>query len=152
MKKVRLIAFLTVLVAGIASVAYADLDGFLRSVNVQAQTDMKNFSARLSAQFGVPVPQVDVIVRSVAAPADAFMVLQLGQMTHQPPQAVLQTYQSNRGKGWGELAKELGIKPGSPEFHALKRGDLYFTGEPGGGPAGGGHGKGKGRGRGHNKY
>ena len=30
------------------------------------------------------------------------------------------------GKGWGNLAKTLGIKPGSREFHALKRGhDLY---------------------------
>jgi hypothetical protein len=149
--KIRLIASLVVLIVGITSVAYADLNSFLGSVNVEARADMKNFSVKLSTQFGVPLPQVDVIVRSVAAPADAFMVLQLGQMSHQQPQAVLQTYQRKKGKGWGELAKELGIKPGSPEFHALKRGDLYFTGEPGGGSNGSGHGKGKGKGKGHNK-
>ncbi len=144
MKKVRLAVSLVVLIAGFASVAYADLDSFLRSVNVQAQADMKNFNVKLSAQFGVPLPQVDAIVKRVSAPADAFMVLQLGQMANKPPEAVLQTYQRSRGKGWGELAKELGIKPGSPEFHALKRGDLAFTGQPA--PAGGGHGKGKGKG------
>jgi len=146
MKKIRIALFLLVIVS-IASVAHADLDSFLRNVNVQAQADMKNFSVKLSAQFGVPVPQVDAIVKRVTAPSDAFMVLQLGQMANKQPEAVLQTYQQSRGKGWGELAKELGIKPGSPEFHALKRGDLSFTGEPGGG----GHGKGKGRGKGHNR-
>jgi hypothetical protein len=54
-------------------------------------------------------------------------------------------YKQSKGKGWGVIAKELGIKPGSPEFHALKRGDFAFTGEPGGG--GESHGKGKGKGR-----
>ncbi len=147
MKKARLAVSLVVLIAGFASVAYADLDSFLRSVNVQAQADMKNFNVKLSAQFGVPLPQVDAIVKRVAAPADAFMVLQLGQMANKPPEAVLQTYQRSRGKGWGELAKELGIKPGSPEFHALKRGDLAFTGQP----ASAGHGHGKGKGKGHNR-
>jgi len=146
MKKVRLMVSLAVIVVCFASVAYANLDSFLKSVNIQAQTDLKNFSAKLSAQFGIPGARVDAIIQSVSAPADAFMVLQIGQMANKPPETVLQTYKRGKGKGWGELAKELGIKPGSPEFHALKRGDLYFTGQPGGG----GHGKGKGKGRGHN--
>jgi hypothetical protein len=147
MKKIRLVVFLPMIIVSIASVAHADLDGFLRNVNVQARSDIKNFNIKLSAQFGVPVPQVDAIIKRVPAPADAFMVLQLGQMANRPPEVVLETYQRSRGKGWGELAKELGIKPGSAEFHALKRGDLSFTGEPGGGE----HGKGKGRGKGHNR-
>jgi hypothetical protein len=147
MKKIRSVVFFLVVIMSIASVAYADLDNFLKNVNIQAQTDMKNFSIKLSAQFGVPIPQVDDIIKRVPAPADAFMVLQLGQMANKQPEVVLQTYQRSRGKGWGELAKELGIKPGSPEFHALKRGDLSFTGEPGSEV----HGRGKGKGRGHNK-
>jgi len=148
MKKLCMMASLVVIIVSMAAVAHADLDGFLQSVNIQARTDMKNFNVKLSAQFGVPVPQVEAIVRSVSAPADAFMVLQLGQMTNKQPEVVLQTYQRGKGKGWGALAKELGIKPGSAEFHALKRGDLSFTGEPGGG---GGHGKGKGKGKGRGR-
>ncbi len=149
MKKVRLIAFVAVIMVSVASVAYADLDSFLRSVNIQAQTDLRSFSAKLSAQFGVPGARVDAIISNVPQPADAFMVLQIGQMSNRPPETVLETYKRGKGRGWGELAKEMGIKPGSPAFHALKRGDLHFTGEPGGG--GGGNGKGKGRGRGHNR-
>ncbi|MBJ6801576.1 hypothetical protein [Geomonas propionica] len=128
------------------------LEVFISNVNVQARADMPGFSLGLSTQFGVPVAQVQTVVRSVAQPADAFMILQLGQMSHRPPESVLAVYQPNRNKGWGAIAKELGIKPGSREFHALKSGDLYFTGtsagrggERGDGPGNGhrgGHGKG----------
>jgi hypothetical protein len=69
-------------------------------------------------------------------------------MTQKPPETVLHVYQANRGKGWGVIAKSLGIKPGSREFHALKRGDFYLSGGPGAGP---GQGQGKGKGKGHNK-
>jgi len=38
----------------------------------------------------------------------------------------MERYRADKGKGWGVLAKSLGIKPGSKEFHALKRGhDIY---------------------------
>jgi hypothetical protein len=139
-------AGLLVIFVAVPAVAAASLDSFLNSVNVQAQADLPGFHARVSAQFGVPVPQVQAVLHTVGSPADAFMVFQLGQMAHRPPEAVVQTYQSHQGKGWGVIAKELGIKPGSKEFHALKNGDLVF----GGGPSEGG-GKGKGKGKGHNK-
>jgi len=45
----------------------------------------------------------------------------------------------------------LGIKPGSAEFHALKRGNLKFTGQPASGDAGPGKSHGKGKGKGHKK-
>lgn len=152
MMKVVLMLSIAVSLMGMSSVAHADLNSFLKSVNSQALADINNFNARLSRQFGVPVPDVDAILRSVPNPADAFMVLQLGQMANMEPPSVLTTYQRSKGKGWGELARELGIKPGSPEFHALKSGNLSFTGERSGGAvehSGGGHGHG--RGKGHRK-
>jgi hypothetical protein len=144
MKAFRIALTLVFLSMGLAGPAHADLESFLRRVDAQAREDLGRFSVKLSTQFGIPVPKVDEIIKRVPAPADAFMVLQLGQMTGKPPDSVVRTYESNRGRGWGAVAKELGIKPGSPEFHALKRGDLSFTGVP----AGGVHsapGKGKGR-------
>jgi hypothetical protein len=131
------------LLTGLAAVAHADLDGFLSNLNVQAQADLPGFKAKLSAQFGVPLPQIEAIVAQVRLPGDAFMCLELGRMARRSPEAVVRTYQKSHGKGWGALAKDLGIKPGSAEFHALKRGDLTFTGEPAG--PGKGHGKGQGK-------
>jgi hypothetical protein len=132
MKKTVLMLSFAASLMGMASSAQADLIGFLDSVNRQAVGDIKSFNDRLSRQFGVPVPDVEAILRSVPSPADAFMILHLGHIAHLAPAVVLQRYQRNKGKGWGALAGELGIKPGSPEFHALKRGDLSFTGVPGG--------------------
>ena len=138
--------------------ARADLNIFLDGLNTQARGNTHDYGLRLSSQFGVGVPVVQSLLRSVAVPADAFMCLQLGQMLGLPPERVLTTYQQNRGQGWGVVAQSLGIKPGSPEFHALKQGNFTLTGAPAGygGAAvvddqGGGHGKGKGKGKGHNK-
>lgn len=148
------------LVAGLTSIspaAHASLDDFLKNVNIQAQADKNGYKVKLSTQFGIPETDVNVIVSNVSSPADAFMVLQLSHMTHQEPEKVLQHYQRSKGKGWGRLGQELGIKPGSPEFHALRNGNLTFTGNSGEGTAqrnnehGNGHGNGRGKGRGRDK-
>jgi len=141
-----LLAVLVLMLAALPGVAAASLDTFLSSVNVQARVDLPGFHATVSAQFGVPIPQVQAVLHTVGSPADAFMVFQLGQMSHRPPETVVQTYKTHKGKGWGVIAKELGIKPGSQEFHALKSGDLVYGGAPNEG-----HGKGKGNGKGHKK-
>jgi hypothetical protein len=146
MKRIVLAALLLTLFCGRA-LAGGGLDVFLDNLNIQARADMNGFSVRVGAQFGIPQAQVQTVISSVREPADAFMVFQLGQMTRQPPATVVKVYKANRGKGWGVIAKSLGIKPGSPEFHALKRGDFALSGEPGGGH-GGGHGKGHGKGKG----
>ncbi|MGD9950216.1 MAG: hypothetical protein AB7U29_17325 [Desulfobulbus sp.] len=142
----------------IQSPARADLSNFLQGLNTQANADAQDYQLRLSAQFGVSLPEVRTMMRSVAVPADAFMCLQLGQMLGMPPQRVLYTYNQNRGRGWGVIAQSLGIKPGSAEFHALKQGKFSFTGAPAGyagyaseEPGNKEHGKGKGKGKGHNK-
>jgi hypothetical protein len=126
--------------------ASGGLDNFMSNLNIQARADLPGFSARVSAQFGIPLAQVHATIGTVREPADAFMVFQLGHMTGYPPERVMEVYESQRGKGWGVIAKSLGIKPGSAEFHALKRGDFALTGEPAGGP-GNGHGKGKNKGK-----
>ncbi len=149
MKNMRCCLFLMVVLLAAPVCARADLDGFLSGLNNQAHNDMNDYNVRLSVQFGMPLPQVQSLVRSMATPGDAFMCLQLGQMTRLPPDRVLQTYKVNRGKGWGVVAKELGIKPGSAEFHALKRGDFVLTGAPGAAGNGGGNGNAQGNAQGN---
>lgn len=88
---------------------------------------------------------MDAIIGNVAKPADAYIIFCLGEMSRQPPEYVMKRYKTDKKQGWGALAKSLGIKPGSAEFHALKRGqDLYGPGNRGGkGKGGKGGGKGK---------
>jgi hypothetical protein len=121
--------------------ASSDLDSFIKSVNVQAQADLGAFKVRLSTQFGVPVPKVEAIMASVRTPGDAYMCFRVGRVASKPVEVVTKEYQANKGKGWGVIAKNLGIKPGSKEFHALKKGDLN------GHDSESGKGKGKGKGK-----
>jgi len=144
MKRYLLATFLCL--AASSALLAGGLEDFLSNVNIQARGDMNGFKARVSTQFNTPLGQVQAVLSSVSDPSDAFMVFQLSAWTHQPPEQVLKVYRSGKGKGWGVLAKELGIKPGSAEFHALKRGDLRFEGDGNEGP-----GKGKGKGKGHGK-
>jgi hypothetical protein len=150
MKRLSLWILALLLLSPMAAFA-GGLEDFLANVNIQARADLPGFSAKISTQFGVPLPNVQAVVRSVSEPADAFMVFQLGQMSGKQPDTVMNVYAPNKKKGWGAIAKELGIKPGSAEFHALKSGNLSFTGSPSGAGDSPGKGKGKGRGRGHNK-
>jgi hypothetical protein len=121
--------------------ASSDLDVFVSNLNVQAQADLGAFKVRLSTQFGVPAARVDAVLASVKTPGDAYMCLRVGQVTSQPVEVVTKEYQKNKGKGWGVIAKNLGIKPGSKEFHELKKGN--FDGDD----SGSGKGKGKGKGK-----
>ena len=151
MKKTFAALALFVCITGFSAMAHADLDIFLSNLNVEAQADMGDFSLRLSSQFNVPAPRVQAIIRTVDTSADAFMCLQLGQMTNKDPEVVAQTYKANKGKGWGAIAKELGIKPGSSEFHALKKGDFALAGGKKGGKKNKGGGGQKGHGKGNKK-
>jgi len=127
------------------------LDEFLNNLNVRAQADRNGFAVQVASQFHVGDATVRMVLGDVPRPADAFMVFQMAQMTGRPHEEVLRTYKAGRGRGWGELAKELGIKPGSAEFHRLKNGDFRFGREEEGPGRGKGKGKGKGHGKGHGR-
>jgi hypothetical protein len=125
------------------------LAAFLHDVNARARKDMQAFHATVAAQFGVPEVEVRAVFGRVKDPGDTFMVFQIGNMTRRPANEVLPVYESHKGKGWGAIAKELGIKPGSPEFHALKSGDLHYGAADSGPGKSHGHGHGKGGGPRH---
>lgn len=109
-----------------ASVAAAGDFDWIKDFNVRAEADRDGFRAQLSARFHIGDAQVKVVLGNVDSPADAYMVLRLGEMSSKPVDYVLNKYQSEKNKGWGALAHSLGIKPGSKEFHALKQGsDIY---------------------------
>jgi hypothetical protein len=118
----------------ISSVAIAGDFDWIKDLNIQAQADPSGFRARLGARFKIGDVEIKTVLGNVECPGDAYMVLRLGEMSRHPTDYVLQQYRSGKGKGWGALAKSLGIKPGSEEFHALKNGhDLYNDKDRGGG-------------------
>jgi len=108
-----------------ATVEAGDFD-WIRDFNIQAEANPSGFRARLATRFKIGDAQVKIVLNDIEEPADAYMVLRLREMSNQPIERVIEEYKSGKGKGWGALAKSLGIKPGSKEFRALKRHhDLY---------------------------
>jgi hypothetical protein len=117
--KMLLMVAMLLLIA-VPAAAAADFD-WLKDLNVQAVADPDGFRARLAARFKVGETQITTVLSNMKRPADAYMVFRMGEMSHHPVERVIDEYKANQGKGWGVMAKRLGIKPGSKEFHALKR-------------------------------
>ena len=124
MKTLRNVFSLLIMLAMLFSptaVVAGDFD-WTRDLNIRAEADPSGFRAQLSARFKIGDAQVKVVLGNVDSPADAYMVFRLGEMSSKPIDYVLQKYKVEKSKGWGALAKSLGIKPGSKEFHSLKQG------------------------------
>ena len=122
-KKLFLVTMFLLLVSPAALAG--DFD-WIKDFNIRAEADPDGFRARLAARFDIGEVQIRTVLGNVDEPADAYMVLRLGEISGQPAGHVMERYRANKGKGWGILAKNLGIKPGSKEFKALKNNcDLY---------------------------
>ncbi len=122
--KIFFMVSMTLLLFSLTVVAL-DFD-WTKDFNIQAEANPSGFRARLATRFKIRDAQIKIVLNNIEEPADAYMVLKLGEMSNQPTENVIEEYKSVKGKGWGALAKSLGIKPGSKEFQALKRGhDLY---------------------------
>src|SRR4030042_2494770 len=124
-KMLFMVSVVFLLVSSSAVVAAGDFD-WIKDFNIRAEADLSGFRARLAARFKIGDAQINAVLRRVERPADAYMVFRLGEMSAKPTDYVVEKYRSEKGKGWGALAKSLGIKPGSKEFHALKRGDDIY--------------------------
>lgn len=108
---------------GFANSALAGDFDWLDSLTISANKNDGGFRTRLSARFHIGDAELKTVIRDSGGKADAYMVLRLAELSHQPREKVIKSYQRYRkSKAWGKLAKSLGIKPGSKEFHALKRG------------------------------
>lgn len=114
------ISFSTIVSAG-------DFD-WLKNLSIQAQADPSGFKYRLGTRFKIGDTEINAAISNVEDPADAYMLLRLGEMSSKPMDYVIEQYGASKNQGWGVLAKNLGIKPGSEDFQALKLGhDLSFA-------------------------
>lgn len=96
---------------------------WIKDFNIRAEADPSGFRASLGARFKIGEAEINALIGKVDQPADAYLVCRLAEMSGKPVDYVVKEYKVNKTKGWGVMAKNLGIKPGAKEFHALKRGD-----------------------------
>lgn len=152
--------FILLLHLSFINVVHAGDSDWLKKLAVEAKIDETGIKTKLAARFKLGDVKVDTVLSNVNNVEDAYMVMRLGEMSGKDTDDVLEEYQANKGKGWGVLAKRLGIKQGSREFHNLKRAharhmdndennDMHEQNESR--EKGQGRNKGKGQGQGKNK-
>lgn len=101
----------------------SDLTSALKDLNISAKANLKVFKKDLSIEFNMPEEKIDQLMTNKnMQPADVYMTLQVAKQSGKKVDDVADSFEKNKGKGWGAIAKEMGIKPGSKEFHALKDG------------------------------
>ncbi|MEE9543749.1 MAG: hypothetical protein V3V95_08200 [Thermodesulfobacteriota bacterium] len=96
-----------------------ELNLMLGDLNIHARGDTENFITELGVTYGTDEAEIGVLFSKYdMEPADVYMAVRLSNMTGESLHHVAGMHRN--GKGWGAIAKSLGIKPGSAEFHALK--------------------------------
>ena len=99
----------------------AELDADLNRINTSAKLDFGAFKTELALSFNIEEKRINHLRTSVKMePAEIYFALELSKISKKPIDNVVEVYKNNKEKGWGFIAKQLGIKPGSPEFHKLK--------------------------------
>lgn len=97
-----------------------EMDNILKDINTKAKEDLNAFVQNAISTFNTTKDKVEGLLKDLVNPGDVYMVMQTSQVVNKPVDEVKVAYQKNKDKGWGQIAKDLGIKPGSAEFHALK--------------------------------
>lgn len=119
---------------GSASAQTFSLNWNPRSGDVWVDTqlaDMNRYGSRYRDPFidemvryhGAPRDLItDLLVNRRWAPGDVYYACTIAQIIGRPCRYVVDDWAVNHGQGWGVVAKRMGIKPGSAEFHRLKNG------------------------------
>jgi hypothetical protein len=122
------------------------LDGDLNQINVEAKADFGKFKAEMGVTYNIAEARIDYYHAELRMePAEIYFALEISNVTSRPIDDVVRVYTDNRGNGWGKIAQDLGIKPGSPAFHALKGKVKNKAGNGTGKEKGQNKGKGKGK-------
>jgi hypothetical protein len=125
MRRVILLSiFLTIGIYGnsqIFKTGNVQFDASLTIINDDAKSDIGLFRTQLKLEYGASEAQFSHMSTNLKMePAEIFFAFEVSKNTNRPIDEVLVIYKKNKHQGWGYVAKECGIKPGSPEFHKMK--------------------------------
>lgn len=99
------------------------VDNQLNDINQYGYRYREPFIDEMTRYYGAPRDLVhDLVVNQRWAPGDVYYACALAQASGRPCAQVVEEWRRSNGQGWGVVAQRLGIKPGSAEFHRLKKG------------------------------
>ncbi len=98
-----------------------ELETDLNTINAKAKVNFGEFKVDMAGTYNIDEKKIDYMkVELEMEPAEIYLALEIGRISNRKIDEVLEIYRLNKSKGWGFIAKKMGIKPGSDEFHLLK--------------------------------
>lgn len=123
MKRILLFLFIFSSVQLFAQITFrtgdSGLDAELTIMNKDANNDLKTFKSTLVSDTKLSLDKIDGFLK-IMEPAEVWLASKIATITNVSVDKVVKSYEVNKDKGWGAIAKDMGIKPGSAEFHELK--------------------------------
>ena len=100
------------------------VDTWLDDINRYGGRYQQPFVDEMVRYYGAPRDLVtSLLLERDWEPGDVYYACAIAQVVGRPCRYVVDEWERDgRGEGWGALAQRMGIKPGSAEFHQLKRG------------------------------
>lgn len=99
------------------------VDAWLGDISRYAARYREPFVDEMVRYYGAPRELVgDLLDQRRWTPGDVYYACAIAQVLGRPCRYVVDEWDREHGQGWGEVAQRLGVKPGSAEFHRLKRG------------------------------
>lgn len=99
------------------------VDNRLGEINDYGRQYRDPFIGEMTGNYGAPRSLItELLDQRRWSPGDVYYACAIASVLKLPCRDVVREYDRNPGQGWGAVAKRMGIKPGSPQFHALKRG------------------------------
>lgn len=99
------------------------VDAWLGDINRYGARYREPFVDEMVRYYGAPRELVgDLLDRRRWTPGDVYYACAIAQVLGRPCRYVVDEWDRDHVEGWGGVAQRLGVKPGSAEFHKLKRG------------------------------
>ncbi len=99
------------------------VDTWLGDMNRYGSRYRDPFVDEMVRYYGAPRDLVtDLLLNRHWAPGDIYYACAMASVMGRPCRYVVEVWERDHEQGWGAVARSLGIKPGSAEFHRLKKG------------------------------
>jgi len=92
----------------------------LIELNASAKLNIPSFYTDMSIEFGIEKPELRKAAAIGMQPGEIYLAAGMAKTTGKSFPEVVKNWEKNKGKGWGVIANNMNIKPGSEEFKALK--------------------------------
>ncbi|MFM8912809.1 MAG: hypothetical protein ACKOE6_07840 [Flammeovirgaceae bacterium] len=99
----------------------AELNQSITTIITKAKTQFSEFKTFITQNYGVGRDKYDMWQNSIGMNlGDIYLAVEIAKVSRKSQDDVIASFKKNKAQGWGAIAKEFGVQPGSDAFEVLK--------------------------------